>query len=227
MHKTGLLLLLILGKGVSAQPRGASVWFTAQLPVGFSTKWQWQNDFTIRSNGMTTGMYQRFFRTGARYQVSEDWGVAGGIAFFSTLAAGSNKGDDEFGREFRFWEDITYQRLLKGNVSFQNRLRVEERFLHATDLKPAYQIQNMNYRISFLKPVSAKWNMQLSEEFFEQRINKKFLYNQNRIQGAGIYNVTKSLQVQAAYIWILRKTFSQHVVRKMFMAYGKHNHAGE
>ena len=231
MHKTVLLILLLIGRTAMAQPHGVSVWFTGQLPVGLSSKWQWQNDFTYRSNGMKAEAYQRFFRTGLRYQLSDKWGVAGGIAFFITLAGGANKDDDEYGKEFRFWEDVTYQHVFNKDLSFQNRLRIEERFLHETNLKPAYNILNLNYRVSFLKPVSDKWDVQVADEFFEQVVGGKFLYNQNRVQCAGILNVTKNFQVQGGYIWALRKTFAQHIiqftVRKMFMAYGKHYHGGE
>lgn len=229
MFRTAVLTLLLgIGKITVAQPHGASVWLSAQLPVNFSKQWQWHNDFTYKSDGMAIKAYQRFYRTGIRYQFSPNWNAGGGIAFFSTQATAK---DDEFGKEFRLWQELSYQFWLKKKLSFQNRFRTEERFLEATSQAAAYQILNLNDRVSFVRPVSEKWDIQFADEFFEQMIDRKLSFNQNRVIGAGIYNLTKSIQLQGAYIWSLRKTFSQYIIqftiRKMFLAYGRHDHSGE
>lgn len=231
MYKAGILILLLgMTKIAVAQPRGVSLWFTGQIPVSFSKKWQWQNDLIYKSAGTSAKAYQRFYRTGIRYEFSDDWNVAGGVGFFSTLAA-TNKDDDEFGKEFRFWQDLNYQHEVNKALFFQNRFRTEERFLKATSQKKSSHIFNLNDKVSFTKPVSDKWDIQLADELFEQVINKKLIFNQNRLIGMGIYNITKNMQVQGGYIWVLRKTFSQHVIqftiKKMFRAYGGHDHSSE
>lgn len=217
-------------KIVAAQPHGVSIWFTGQIPVSFSKKWQWQNDLIYKSVGTRVTAYQRFYRTGIRYGFSDDWSAAGGVAFFSTLA-GTNKDDDEFGKEFRLWQDLNYQHELDKKLAFQNRFRAEERFLQATSQKAAYHILNLNDKVSFIRPVSEKWDIQMADELFEQVIDRNLIYNQNRLIGMGIYNITKNMQLQGGYIWVLRKTFSQHVIqftiKKMFRAYGGHDHSSE
>jgi hypothetical protein len=231
MYRLGLFILLwgisIVAK---AQPKGASFWLTAQLPVDLSPRWQWHNDLLYKSNGVTLKTYQRWYRTGIRYRISDKVNVAGGIGFLSTQGS-TNKNDDEFGREVRMWEELIYQNPLKNEWSFQDRVRVEERFLHETATKPSSRILQMSDRVSFTKTLSEKWGLQFADEFFEQVINKEFVFSQNRLLGVGIYNISKNLQVQGAYIWVLRKTFTQHVlqvtIRKLFSAYGRHDQGSE
>jgi hypothetical protein len=231
MYRTGFLILL-LGTTLVAktQPKGASFWLTAQLPVDLSPRWQWHNDLIYKSNGVTFKTYQRWYRTGLRYRISGKMNVAGGIGFFSTQGS-TNKNDDEFGREFRFWGEMIYQTPMKKEWSFLNRVRVEERLLHETATKPASQILQMSDRVSFTKTLSEKWDLQFADEYFEQVIDKEFVFSQNRLMGIGIYNLSKKLQVQGAYIWVVRKTFTQHVlqvtIRKLFSAYGRHEQGSE
>lgn len=231
MYRTGLLIIL-LGTVIvaKAQPKGASFWLTAQLPVDLSPRWQWNNDLLYKSNGVTFKTYQRWYRTGLRYRISEKVNVAGGVGFLATQAS-SNSKDDEFGKEFRLWEEMIYQHPLKNDWQFQNRARVEERFLKATTTKPSSHILQMSDRISFTKTLSKKWDLQFADEYFEQVIDKKFGFNQNRLMGIGIYNISKKLQLQGAYIWVVRKTFTQHVlqvtIRKLFSAYGRHDQGSE
>lgn len=225
MYRTGLsLMLLIIAKNTVAQVPSVSIWLTGQLPINFSPKWQWHNDGTYRTAGLTANAYQRFYRTGIRYQFSKEWSAAGGIAFFSTNTS-TDKDDDEFGKEFRLWEELNYQHKFKKKSSIQNRFRTEERFLEATNTTPAYHIFNINNRLSFTKPVSEKWDIHFADEYFEQVISRKFFFNQNRIIAAGIYSINKTMQVQGGYVWVLRKTFSQHVlqitIRKLILLYGK------
>ena len=75
----GMAVLLI--KNGRAQLPSTSGWLTVQIPVSFSEKWQWFNDATHKTMGIKTTAYQRFYRTGIRYQFSEKWSALGGIAF--------------------------------------------------------------------------------------------------------------------------------------------------
>jgi hypothetical protein len=229
--RTGLLILVIsIAKTTVAQPHGVSVWFTGQIPVAFAKKWQWQNDLIYKSDGMKAAAYQRFYRTGVRYEMSDHWSVAGGIGFFSTLAASSSK-DDELGKEFRFWEELNYQHEINGKLSFQNRTRVEERFLEATPQKGAYRILNLNDKVTFTRNISKKWDLIFADEFFEQVVDHKLIFNQNRLGTLAGYTIVKDLQIQTGYIWALRKTFSQHIIqftiKKLFSAYGKRDRSSE
>jgi hypothetical protein len=231
MYRTGLLILL-LGTGLiaKAQPDGASFWLTAQLPVDLSPRWQWHNDLLYKSNGVTFKTYQRWYRTGLRYRISDKVNVAGGIGFLATQAS-TNKNDDEFGREFRFWEELIYQIPMKNDWFVQNRVRIEERFLQATETKPSSHILQLSDRVSFTKTLTKKWDLQLADEFFEQVFDKEFVFNQNRLMGIGICNVSRKFQVQGAYIWVVRQTFTQHVlqvtIRKLFSAYVRHDQSSE
>ena len=232
MHRTTGLLIILLGIGIvaKAQPKGASFWLSAQLPVDFSPRWQWHNDLAYKSNGVTLRTYQRWYRTGLRYRISEKVNVAGGIGFLATQAS-SNSKDDEFGREFRVWQEMIYQQPMKNDWQFQDRVRVEERFLKATSTKPSSRILQLSDRVSFTKNLSKRWDMQFADEFFEQVIDRKFVFSQNRAMGVGIYKINKKFQVQGAYLWVVRKTFTQHIlqvtIRKLFSAYGRHDQGSE
>jgi hypothetical protein len=213
-------------RNVVAQVPASSVWLTLQLPVNLSARWQWFNEGNYRTVGFTAKANQRFYRTGIRYTIAKEWTAAGGVAFFSTRAR-VDKDDTEFGKEFRIWQELVYQHAFQKKFSMQYRLRSEERFLEATSTKAASHILNINNRLSFQKPVSEKWNIQVAEEFFEQVIDRKLNFNQNRLSTAGIYNVNTNLQLQGTYIWVARKTSSQHVVqftvRKTILLYESKN----
>ena len=232
MYRTTGLLIILLGIGLvaNAQPKGASFWLSAQLPVDLSPRWQWHNDLAYKSNGVTLETYQRWYRTALRYRISEKFNVAGGIGFLATQAS-SNSKDDEFGREFRVFQEMIYQLPMINKWQFQDRVRVEERFLKATATKPSSHILQLSDRVSFTKTLSKKWDMQLADEFFEQLIDKKFVFSQNRIMGVGIYKVSKKFQMQGALIYVVRKTFTQQILqvtfRKIFSAYGRHDQGSE
>ena len=222
-----IMAVLIIKNGLAQLP-SSSVWLTVQLPISFSPKWQMYNDATYRTLGITSTAYQRFYRTGIRYQFSEKWSALSGISFFSTRAK-VDRHDTEFGKEFRIWQELSYVQKFQKNFSAQYRLRTEERFLEATTLKPSYHILNINNRISFLKPISEKWNIQVADEYYEQVVERKFRFNQNRLSATGIYNVSKTMLFQGTYMWLLRKASSQHVmqftVRKTIILYGRHEHS--
>ena len=77
--------------------------------------------------------------------------------------------------------------------------------------------------------LSEKWIVQVADEYFEQLINRKFRFNQNRMSASGTYNVNKAMQLQGTYMWQMRKASSQHVVqftiRKTIILYGRHEHS--
>src|SRR5690349_12103229 len=132
MYKTTGLIIFLLGTVIvsNAQPKGASFWLSAQSPVDLSPRWQWHNDFAYKSNGLTIRTYQRWYRTALRYRISEKFNVAVGTGFLATQAS-SNSKDDEFGKEFRVFQELIYQNPMKNKWQFQDRVRVEERFLNA------------------------------------------------------------------------------------------------
>lgn len=211
-------------KNCLAQLPSTSIWLTAQIPVGFSEKWQWHNDITYKTLGIDTRAYQKFYRTGIRYMISKKWNTAGGFGFFSTNVS-TDKHVDEFGREFRLWQEINYQHGNKKILSVQHRFRTEDRFFKATDTKPSFFILNLTYRLSVTKPVSKKWDILLADEFFEQYASHQFVFNQNRAIAGSSYNISKTAQLQSAYIWVLRKSVSIHVLqltyKKLILVYGK------
>jgi hypothetical protein len=232
MYKTTGFLIILLGTVIvtKAQPKGASFWLSAQLPVDFSPRWQWHNDLAYKSNGVTFKTYQRWYRTGLRYRISEKFNVAGGIGFLATQASANTK-DDEFGKEFRIFQELIFQNPMNNHWQFQDRVRVEERFLKATTTKPSSHILQLSDRVSFTRTLTKKWDIQFADEFFEQLIDKKFVFSQNRLMGVGVYKISKKFQVQGTYIWAVRKTFTQHIlqftIRKLFSVYGRHDQGSE
>lgn len=225
---TVLVMAVLLFKNGMSQLPSTSIWITGQVPVSFSPKWQWYNDASYRTLGFSTTAYQRYYRTGIRYQFSEKWSTIGGISFFSTRAK-IDAHDNEFGREFRIWQELSFQQKLRNKFSLQHRLRTEERFVQETTVKSSSRILNINNRFSVQKILSEKWNVQVADEYYEQLINHKFKFNQNRLSASGTYSLNKTTQLQGTYHWLLRKVSSQHVlqftIRKMIILYGKNEHS--
>lgn len=196
------------------RPREA-VWLTLYAPVNFSTHWQWFNDVSYRTLGISTSAIQYYYRTAARYNFNKQWNVAAGVAFFFSRTR-FTKENDEFGHEFRFWEEVAHQRSLNKNLQLLLRARTEQRFFAATSIKDNYTAYRLRLRPGLTQKINKKWSLQLTDEYMRQLASHKFSYDQNRLTFSGIYHFNENTQLQTSYLWLKWPTSDQHILTITF-----------
>lgn len=213
MKKIATILFQLISLGsIKAQGRpGTGVWIGLQVPVIFSKHMQWHNDAGYRTLGSTTIPFQYLYRTGIRYNFNGQWNMAGGVAFFFTRSTYSRT-NDEFGNEFRFWEEVNYQKPVNKKLQWQNRFRADQRFFATTSVKTKYTAFRFRFRSGLIQKINNRWNIQLADEYMQQQQGRKFLFNQNRVILTGTHQLNKSMQIQGSYMWVTWPIGDQHIL---------------
>jgi hypothetical protein len=211
MKKFFYMAIIITVSRANAQRPETGGWLALQLPVNFSKHLQWHNDAGYRTLGTSVVPFQYLYRTGLRYHFNEQWSLAGGIAFFFSRTTFS-KTNDEFGKEFRFWEEANHQQVITEKLQGQLRFRAEQRFFAATSLKVNYTTYRFRLRAGLTQKVNKKWSIQLADEYMQQQANQQFSFDQNRLILSGIYSLNQSLQLQGSYMWVAWPAEDQHIL---------------
>jgi hypothetical protein len=209
------LLLSIAFGNIYAQRPHTGTWLSVQAPVKVNQKWQLHNDAGYRTMGNSFSGLQYLYRTGLRYQLNKQWNTAAGIAFFFTRSS-FPKSNNEFAREFRFWEEINYQQNPDDHWQLVNRVRIEQRFYAATSSISGYTAYRFRFRTSLTRKITPKYSLQIADEYMRQQARNKFLFDQNRLIATIIYKLNRSSQLQAGYMWLLWPNSSQHILTLTF-----------
>ncbi|MBX9785610.1 MAG: DUF2490 domain-containing protein [Chitinophagaceae bacterium] len=216
MKNIPVILFLILKCTAHAQRPSTGAWFTANVPVKIKGKWQMHNDGSYRTLGNRTAASQYLYRTGIRYQVNTSLSATAGVAFFFTRTS-FDKGNPEFGREFRTWQELLYQKQISPGLQWHNRLRTEQRFFEETKRRDAFTAHRFRLRSALICKVAKNWSVNVSEEYFRQLAHREFSFDQNRVIATAIYQLNKTTQLQGGYMWLLwPQSSSQHLLTFTF-----------
>lgn len=215
MRNLTVILFVMIKFTAHAQRPATGAWFTLNMPVKLTNKWQIHNDGSYRTLGNRISASQYLYRTGIRYQINSSLSAASGVAFFFTRTS-FKKENHEFGREFRTWQELLYQKQIGAKLQWLNRFRSEQRFFQATKTKDAFTVHRFRLRTAFVYSFTKKWSVTVSEEYFRQTAHHKFSFDQNRVITTGIYHFNPSTQLQAGYMWLLWPESSQHIVTFTF-----------
>jgi hypothetical protein len=201
------------------------IWTTINMPVSFSSRWQMHNDASYRTLGWGPASSQYLYRPGIRFFIKPTFSITAGTAFFFTRTT-FNKENDEFGYEFRTWQELLKKFEGKHETEFQLRFRSEQRFFRPTEVNPESRTAHrFRLRGSVSKKFNEKWSLQLSEEYFRQDNNGEFEFDQNRIIVTGIHHLNQDSQLQLGYMWLRWPNTSQHIIsigyQKKLKLYGK------
>ena len=213
-----LISALFIGGHLFAQDPTAEVWVGVSVPVqlGKNVHWQWHNDASYRTNGISVFPHQVLYRTGIRRFFNQHWNAAAGGALFFTRVS-YQKEDREFGQENRMWQEIVHQTNQQKIWRVQNRFRLEQRFFEATEDRAAFYATRFRYRSAFIFTPTNIVQLQLSNEYMHQLSNGKMKFNQNRFIISAIYSLKQQSQLQFSYIWQYRSsTSSQNIVAIIF-----------
>ena len=210
--KTGITILLMIATrlGFAQRPK-TGAWITLLAPVTVSKNWQWHNETGYRTLGSSVNALQFYYRTAVRYKFNEQWNTAVGAAFFFTRTS-FLESNDEFGREFRIWEEVNYQLKLNEKLKALFRFRTEQRFFAKTNTKSAYTAYRFRIRPQFIQKISAKWDLQLADEYMQQQKRRTLSFDQNRLMLSAIYHVNSTTQLQGGYMWLKWPDASQHIL---------------
>ena len=202
------------------------MWLNVQFPVVLNKKWQWHNDASYRTLGSSIAPLQYEYRTGIRYNINTAWSAAAGTAFFFTRTT-FLKQNNEFAKEFRFWEEVTFKKDVVNSLQSLSRLRIEQRSFAATTSKSAYHAFRYRIRTQLQQQLNKHWALQLADEHMQQSINNSLAFDQNRLIVNVAYLLPQQLTVTIGYMWVKRPAnISQHILnisfQKMLSFYAKH-----
>jgi hypothetical protein len=225
-----LFILCFVPLLVCAQPRPQEgLWLTFNMPLSFSSKWEMHNDASYRTLGAQTDPLQYLYRPGIRYHINEKYSVAGGVAFFFTRTS-FNKDNEEFGYEFRTWQEFNANKRIDASRRLQIRFRSEQRFFEETKRRDALTAHRFRLRVNFHQELFKHWSLLLADEYMQQYAQDDFVFDQNRLITAMAYHVNETTQLQFGYMWLLwPQESSQHLVnitfQKRIQLYGKNKRA--
>jgi hypothetical protein len=212
-------------KILNAQQRPSTgAWLAVYAPLNFSKHWQLHNEGGYRTLGTSAEPLQYLYRTGIRYNFNKQWSTTAGVAFFFTRTSFS-KTNDEFGHEFRLWQEMNYQHRINEKLHWQIRIRPEQRFFEATSVKTKYTAYRFRIRPGLTQKLNEKWSVQLADEYMRQQAHQKFSFDQNRLMLSALYHFNKTTQLQGGYMWLRWPNDNQHILAisftKTISLYGK------
>jgi Protein of unknown function (DUF2490) len=195
------ILLLFFSIQLIAQRPVTGMWLTLHLPVQINNKWQIHNEGGYRTLGNNIDPLQYLYRPGIRYAIDKHFNTAAGVAFFYTRTTFS-KQNEEFAKEFRFWEEVNYKTDLVKNLQWLTRLRIEQRSFAATSTKAAYHAFRYRVRTQLQQKLSNRWAILLADEYMQQHAFNKWQFDQNRLIANAVYYFNPATQLQAGYMWL-------------------------
>ncbi len=211
--KFKLFISLLFFSAVAVAQRPATgTWLNLQLPVQLTNKWQIHNEGGYRTLGNTIPALQYLYRPGIRYTLSKHWNTAAGVAFFFSRTS-FNKQNNEFGKEFRFWQEVNFKTDVAKNLQWLTRVRIEQRSYAATSTKAPYHAFRYRIRTQLQEKLSNKWTLILADEYMQQHAFNKWNFNQNRLILNAVYFFNKTTQLQTGYMWLRwPANSSQHIL---------------
>lgn len=214
-----IIIVLLLPVFAYCQQRPSTgAWFSVQLPVQLSSKWQLPNDFNYRTLGNSIHALQHLYRAGIKYNFNKIWSATAGAAFSFTRTAFTTS-SSEFAKEFRWWQELNYKKIFSQTTTGQLRIRTEERSFAATGSKAAFHAFRYRIKPYLQQKLSGKWGLLLANEYMQQLAHGSiWAFDQNRLIVNGTYAFNSHTQLQAGYMWLKwPANSSQHIVTVTFI----------
>jgi len=219
MTRFFLIVVLILSSNkIFTQTPDAASWFIIQLPVKIDKKWQWQNETSYRTLGISIKPYQFQYTTGIKFILNTKWSIANGGTFSYTRTS-YQKLNHEFGKEFRIWQEMNFIQSVSKTISVQNRFRIEERWIKKKESNSDFFGLRFRNRVSLIKEITKKWKLQLGEEYMMQYSKDIFSFNQNKVSVSLSYKINPASLIQPAYIWLKWPKDNQHILSFTYTKY--------
>jgi len=212
MHQIIKCSLLLIGSIISMRAFAQTVqentgWFAWFNSYKLSKHWSFYFDGQIRSADNWNNIRNIIFRPGITYVINAKNSVTAGYAFVPTytrLAAPSKSTLIEN----RIWEQYIYSTKF-GQVSLQNRFRLEQRFIERQTENVFGQ--RLRYFVRTIIPLKKQTNtfdkglfVAIQNEIFfnvqnKEKFNNSF-FDQNRAYGALGYRIAPKIDVESGYM---------------------------
>jgi len=204
-----LSIILFSSLCASGQSVASSHWFDAALVVIMDSSNQWTTDASYRTRGERWQVDQLFLRTAFRHTFDEHWKASLGTNItFQYIDPPDTKARS--GKEFRLWQELSYEHRLGPRYRQEYRVRPEERWFNTSVNGPGYQALRMRYRIAGFIELNDRLTLQWAEEYLQQyRTRMKF--HHNRASLASLWQYREDWQFRFTYYWAHYPTITQHI----------------
>ncbi len=187
-----------------------AAWTTVVLNLKINDHWTSVTDGGLRTVSSDFVPYQKFFRTGMRYNLDKRWNVAGGFAFFNTKTS-FLKENHEYGHEFRLFQEVSRLSLRSRKAIINHRLRIEERFFDETSIRVPFNAMRFQYRFLAGWQFNSKLNFQTGPEIFENLSHRKFSFDQLRWYSILSILPGSGVGISIGYFYVHRKAYNQNI----------------
>jgi len=146
---------------------------------------------------VTSNFEQFWFISSLNYSLTETAQASFGYGYFNYDPSFEDILEERHTTENRIFEQLSHSSEV-GKFSFQNRYRLEQRFINTpSETLTQHRIRG---RVQISYPLSDDWFLSAFDEVF---INlQEPLFNQNRLYGALGYNVCPNVKLQAGFMKI-------------------------
>lgn len=203
----------------------ALYWLRYQHQLIISPSFYWTNEIDNRRFFNPDVEHQLIGHSRLHYKKGK-WDIGAGMTFSSIFAQKPENGYDHSTAEVRPVGEVTFEQPA-GKLSFQNRIRVDNRFIEENQEHSVWQksfyVCRVRYRAQLKIPlkVNAENITTVSLRFAYEIMlnNKKNTFDQSRIYGTAEFYVTKKLSIETGYLYIYQRRFgldeyfSRHALR--------------
>ena len=211
-------VVLVMAHQLSAQRvinSQALYWIRYQNQLTFSPKFYWNNEFDNR-RFFSPDVQNQFIIHSRLHYHKKKWDVGAGITVSWAYAQKPEEGYDHAVNEIRGVNEVSHEFFL-GKLSFQNRLRIDHRFIQQEDDKNVFEeslyILRFRYRAQLKIPVKKNEEnittlaIRVADEIMFNHIENTF--DQNRIYVTADFYLSRRFTFELGYIYIYQQRFAR------------------
>ena len=187
-------------------------WLRYQIQIQFSPSVYWTNEADNRRFFGPDVENQLIFHSRLHY-LKGPWDFGGGLTLSYAFAQIPENGYQHVTTEIRPVAEGTHD-LKFNNISFQNRLRIDNRFFEVSEGESIFEnsryVLRLRYRIQAKAPIKRAdgrivVTLRIADEVMVNTAENFF--DQNRIYVTGDIYVNKNFSVEMGYIYIYQQRF--------------------
>ncbi|MDJ1496637.1 DUF2490 domain-containing protein [Cytophagaceae bacterium DM2B3-1] len=195
-------------------------WFRYYNQLTISEKFIWHNEIENRRR-FDVGTENQLIGHSHLHYNAGTWEPAVGVTLSRQQSYNTSTGVTSRLAEVRPFQEIAHKLKLSKKASLQNKLRVDERFLHRTVSGEATAedsfVLRLRYRIQLNYQISTKGSLKVSDELFVNT-NNGVWYDQNRFYIGYEQALSKTFGLEAGYMhnyWQRKENtyLDRHIVR--------------
>ena len=232
--KKNLLLFLLMQFFVVKAQKSMShqelYWLRYYNQISFNKKWVWHNEVENRRFFKNNSQHQLVTHTHLHYKAFPNLDMALGLTYFLQSPQDPNSTSSFIVPEIRPFQEIAYTNSFTKRFALQQRIRVEERYIHKNDGKILQDGYNFNFRFRYRLQASFKLrkddrNPQTIVKIGDELMingGESVVYNQfdqNRFYAALEQEINKNVSIELSYInWYQQRSagnqfFDRDIVR--------------